>query len=381
MSNSVRVSHRESAQIEVLRALCITMMMWVHVSPGLSNPSVVSTGDLAWVGGFLGDFMGRASVSVLGFVSGYLIWTGALRLPFLSFVNRQFRTIFLPMAIWVEIFMLLLLAKLFLTAEMPNTLLAVSHSPLGIINQIVGLTVPTANLSLFFLRDLLAASLVLWLLRPAIARWPLTVLVAVTVWSMVLPTAPVIFRPMILVFFTAGAVMARMGGRIDMLSRPAVAVPAAIAAFCAYWMIRQVPTGMGLNTIELAAVMKRTSVSFMMLWVSRQAVLRFDPAPLVRNGKYMFLCYLGHMPAIGLMWAVWNRVIGGPGDASYLAFYLLAPFASVGLGILSGRLLDRAPSDVQRMLRGKVFGGGTPMAIPTPAPVAATLSSRAGGGR
>lgn len=95
----------------------------------------------------------------------------------------------------------------------------------------------------------------------------------------------------------------------------------------------------------------------------------------------MFLCYLGHMPAIGLMWAVWNRVIGGPGDASYLAFYLLAPFASVGLGILSGRLLDRAPSDVQRMLRGKVFGGGTPMAIPTPAPVAATLSSRAGGGR
>ena len=47
--------------------------------------------------------------------------------------------------------------------------------------EIVGLTGPTANLSLFFLRDLLASSLILWMLRPCIPNrtvlskpWPKT---------------------------------------------------------------------------------------------------------------------------------------------------------------------------------------------------------------
>ena len=57
MSIGVGVSRNESAQIEVLRALCITMMMWVHVSPGISNPSFVNTGDHAWIGAALGVIM------------------------------------------------------------------------------------------------------------------------------------------------------------------------------------------------------------------------------------------------------------------------------------------------------------------------------------
>ena len=48
----------ESAQIRICRILCIFFMMSVHVYPGLSSPSVISTGDFAWIGSAWG-FLGR----------------------------------------------------------------------------------------------------------------------------------------------------------------------------------------------------------------------------------------------------------------------------------------------------------------------------------
>lgn len=365
MSIGVGVSRNESAQIEVLRALCITMMMWVHVSPGISNPSFVNSGDHAWIGAALGDFLGRSSVSVLSFVSGYLIWTGAIRLPFGKFFSRQIRTIFLPMVIWGQIFILLLLAKSALTGEAPNQLQAVSPTPLGILDQIVGLTGPTANLSLFFLRDLLASSLILWLLRPAVARWPLAVLCAVLVWGMFLPTAPVVFRPMILLFFVGGAVMARLGGQIDAISRPVVALPLAAMAYLVYLLLPHLPLPEPDSAAEAMATIKRVSVSFLMLAVSRSIVRHCHPAWMVRYGKYMFLCYLTHMPMIGLLWAVWSHLVGTPQDASYLAFYLLAPIACVSLGLAAGRLMDGLPADLQCLLRGKALGVARGPAVQT----------------
>lgn len=379
MSVPVSVSRSESAQIEILRTLCITMMMWVHVSPGLSNPSFVSTGGSAWIGAFFGDFLGRASVSTLSFLSGYLLWSGGTGQPLPGFLNRQFRTLILPMVFWGEIFILLLLAKLALTGDMPTTLRSVAYSPLGILDQIVGLTVPTANLSLFFLRDLVVVAVLVRLAAPAIRRWPLLVAAVVIPWSVALPTEPVIFRPLILTFFLGGVLAARFGLRIDRMSRPAFALPAAAAAYGAYLVLTQALPGTLANTTDAVPVLHRISVSLLMLTISRQLAGTAAGASLARAGRYMFLCFLSHLPIIGLLWAVWSRVAGGPGQPVYAVFYLAAPFVSVAIALHAGRWLNTAPAGVQRLIRGKAFGPAGQRR--RPAATAETLSATAGDGR
>ena len=107
----MRVSGSESAQIGICRVLCIFFMMSVHVSPGLGQASLVSTGSLAWLGTLWGDFLGRASVAALSFISGYLLIRTAAEAPLASVARRRFRTLVVPMLSWTLIFCLLRIGK------------------------------------------------------------------------------------------------------------------------------------------------------------------------------------------------------------------------------------------------------------------------------
>ena len=81
-------------------------------------------------------------------------------------------------------------------------LLQPESDPLALLT---GLTGPTANLSLFFLRDLFVSSILVWLLRPLLAALPLPVLGLLGVVTVFDLAAPLVFRPSILFFVAAGA--------------------------------------------------------------------------------------------------------------------------------------------------------------------------------
>jgi hypothetical protein len=55
-----------------------------------------------------------------------------------------------------------------------------------------------------------------------------------------------------------------------------------------------------------------------------------------------------------VLWLPWTVLVGGPDEASYLLFFLLAPVAAVAAGMGFGALCDRLPAPAQMLLRGKV---------------------------
>ena len=107
---------------------------------------------------------------------------------------------------WNLLFCLLRIGKAVALDQPEEILLLQPESdPLALLT---GLTGPTANLSLFFLRDLFVSALLVWLLRPLLAARPLPVLGALAVVTVFDLTQPLVFRPSILFFVAAGAAYA-----------------------------------------------------------------------------------------------------------------------------------------------------------------------------
>lgn len=350
--------------IEVLRVLCITSMTWVHVSPGLHMPSVVSTGAFAVVGTVLGDIIGRASVAALSFVSGYLLWLTAHKKPFADFVEGKLANLMIPMILWSLIYIGLAVGKTLLTHERVAGLNGAFDSPWAFFNAATGFAGPTANYALFFIRDLFVSLILLRLCANLVVRLPwlaLILAVGVTLFGL---GAPVIFRPSILLFATAGMIWAARRTLAD-LTRPAFAFPVAGVAAFGWLLLAQVgavrgPLHMGED------ILMRITMTALAFWLAGVIASSRHGGAVAGYGRHMYLSYLMHIPLVGVLWTVWTQTVGGPDDASYLIFYLSMPFVAVAAGTVCGRMLDQAPGWLQSLLRGKAVAqkGG----LPAPAP-------------
>jgi len=346
----------EKSQIEILRVFCITAMMWVHISPGLSTPSVVSTGDYRLAGMILGDTLGRISVSLLSFISGYLLWKTAITQPFTALLRRRFLSVLMPMLVWSAIFIILAESKQILTGDTSHTLSRLAPTPMSFLSGWAGIAGPTANLSLFFLRDLFVATLILRLGAPLIRHWPLATAALVTVLALLEWTAPVIFRPSILQFLIVGAVAARLGLTIATLSRPGLALPLGYCLSLAGFISIIVLPEQSAILHQTTGMMRRFGIGLLALTLSR-SFLRLTAAHwLIRLGRHSYLAYLVHVPLVAILWMVWTRLIGGADVASYLIFYLAAPLVIFALARQFARLVDLLPPTAQILLRGKVHG-------------------------
>ena len=90
---------KESLQIDLARALCITSMMWVHVNPGLSVPSFLNGGRARVVGLVCGEIPGRICVTPLSFISGCLFWHTSTDKPLKQVRRRLALSIYLPVLV------------------------------------------------------------------------------------------------------------------------------------------------------------------------------------------------------------------------------------------------------------------------------------------
>lgn len=343
----------ESRQIELVRVLCILTMIWVHVSPGLSIPSYVNGGPADIVGLFLGGTLGRISVTTLSFISGYLFWRTAIGRPARDVVRRLLAGILLPMLVWSALFLILAALKEVLIAQPASALGRVEPGLWGLFNAWTGFASPQANLSLFFVRDLLVATVILRLAAPLISAAPL-VAILLALGLVALPhTSPILFRPNILLFMVLGAVAARGGWTTTRLSRPHLALT--LGLFLTLLTLAMARTGLtdGYHLDTLYDLMRRAGIGLLMLALtgvlarSRRAA-RFTPL-----GRHCFLAYLSHVPLLGIVWPAWQRFVGTQDQPAYLIFYLAMPVACLAMAAFAGRALDRAPVSLQILLRGK----------------------------
>jgi fucose 4-O-acetylase-like acetyltransferase len=352
----------ESRLIETLRVFCVMAMMWVHVNPGLSSPSVVISGEYALVGAVFGNTLGRVSVSLLSFISGYLLWHRARTMPIGTLAMRRFRSVLVPMLIWSALYILLAAMKEPLTGVIAHKIEGMDLAAESLANAWAGITGPTANLSLFFLRDLFVASLALRLSAPLIERIPLLVAAIVLVAATGDALQPLIFRASILQFLFFGALAARLGYTLTGLSRPLVALSLGYL-FSVAGLAALEPSGDPLLPgLDLPNLLRRAGVSFLILAVAAVLLARIPRLELYRAGRHAYLAYLMHVPVLGILWVVWRSLVGGPDDRSYLLFFLAAPVVVFALAVRLGVTLDRAPRVVQIALRGRIVE-------PAPAPV------------
>lgn len=345
---------QDSRQIELLRVFCILTMMWVHVSPGLSMPSVINGGDFALVGRLLGDTLGRISVSLLSLISGYLFWMRARQLPLGEVAWRRAESILLPALVWSGIYIILAAMKLQISGVPATSILRLEGKVMDALNAWAGLTGPTANRSLFFLRDLFVATLILRLAVPLIDRAPWVALAAALLLGLLGDSLqPLIFRDGILQFVLLGACLARLKVSLSTLSRPSVGLVFGYLFVLAGAGLGNLQTGW-VTGVYLPLLLRRLGICFLSLSLTSALVwaLRRDARPIL--GRATFLAFLMHVPLIGILWVPWQRFVGTEREPSYVAFYLTAPFVALAAGYLLDHLLDAAPPTMQLALRGKV---------------------------
>jgi hypothetical protein len=322
-------------------------MMFVHVNPGLSNSSVVSTGKFSWLGEILANDLGRASVATLTFISGYLLVRTSITVSVSSVAKRRFRTLIIPMLAWNIIFSLMLLLKLFVFS-LPDSK-EVFHLE-NLLGSIFGLNGPTANLSLFFLRDLFISLVFIRISLPLLYKYPIFIATIVFIATVFDSLEPVVFRPSILLFALLGSVYALKGGVLANLVKPfhmIVTIP--ILTACILLL-----KNMSGPLAELEDLMFRAILVLLTL-LTCNIITRLSLAKWIESLEpRIFESYLLHVPLISTLWIVWSFLVGQPMDDSYIIFFLGMPFVAVVGGQILGALLDRSPPQVQSMLRGKV---------------------------
>lgn len=343
----------ERRQICICRVICIFFMMSVHVSPGLRTASAVTVGDFALFGEIWGNLLGRASVATLSFISGYLLWRAQKSKSIGAVARGKFRTLVLPMLTWNLIFLVLLLGG----AAVSGTSVPTDRAAFGSFGDafaaFTGLTGPTANESLFFLRDLFVASVIVRLALPWLLRAPVLLLVLLVVITLFDLIEPVVFRPSILFFVAAGVVAAQRVDTLAVLCRARVLVPAGVAAVAVLLGLRVVPVDLGAPGAEATNLVRRALLVMMVLPMSLAlAATRFGLA-LVWLEMRIFETYLLHVPLLSALWVVWVSTVGGAERNSYVIFFVLAPFAALIAAQVFGAVVDRLPAWIQLALRGK----------------------------
>jgi fucose 4-O-acetylase-like acetyltransferase len=344
----------ESRLIETLRVFCVIAMMWVHVNPGLSSPSAVTSGDYTLVGAVFGNTLGRVSVALLSFVSGYLIWHRSRTVPLPQFAATRFRSVLVPMLVWSALFILFAVLKEPLTGVVAQKIEGIDLDAESLANAWAGITGPTANLSLFFLRDLFVGSLILRAALSFVARAPIAVAAVALVAASGQTLEPLIFRGPILQFLVFGAVAARLGYTLTGIARPLVALPLgylmSVASLAAY----SLPASPLLHPLNLPALAMRAGVSFLVLAFTRATMAGSRRLALHRLGRHAYLAYLMHVPLFGVLWVLWRSLVGGPLEPSYAIFFLAGPVAAFAVAVPVGLALDRAPRVLQIALRGRI---------------------------
>lgn len=367
----IRVSAADSAAIRIVRVLCIFRMMSVHLVPGPFGLSFVTRGAGSALGLVWLDFLGRASVATLSLVSGFLLASRFETQGILQIARDRGRAVVVPMMVWNGIGLLAVLTATLAGIRLSEVRLEDVASPLGPLDGITGLFGPTLNLSLFFLRDLFVASVLLALFWPVLRRRIGLALAVVLLLTVCRATAPVIFRPSILLFMLAGCALRARGFGLDRLAAPRLALPGAAVAL-AVFAACLVLGGTRPEIVEIRDIARRALLVFGVLALAFALGRRPKvQAVFDRLEPVAFLAYLGHALLAKVIWlamAAAGVTLAGP---SYLVYFLGAPVLVFLIALAARPAIEALPAPLPLLLKGKA-------APPRPAPSPAGPASSPG---
>ncbi len=352
----------ESRHIALMRVLCIYFMMSVHLTVRPSGTLIVP-GDLDLVDMIWVDWLGRASVAALSFVSGVLLWRGLAVRKAADMALRRAQTLLVPMIVWNIIFIGLAIAKALASAEadavgLPETLLDAIKG-FNLLNAVAGLNGSTINNSLFFLRDLFMVSVILIVLRRIVGRWPLAAVGLAFLAAVTDSLEPLLFRPSILLFATAGFAFARFGMSLSAfhdvrLASTVLAVGAGLLALGTVSPDRIPETQAALDNLGKRIVLTVGLLSTT-AWLARMRAA----ATVASLAGAAYATYLLHEPLARVARSAHEWAFGAPSGMGEVLFFLSIPFLAFAVGGVMMLILPALPRALQIALVGKARRPGS----------------------
>lgn len=346
------IQKTDSEIMKFCRVVCIFFMISVHFYPYGNNESIINDGSLKIVGLVWIDFLGRASVATLSLISGYLLYRSFSRKPLFSIVRQRSQALLVPMLTWNLIFLVAAMSLAIIGFN--SSVIPSLADPLEMLNAVTGILGPTANESLFFMRDLFVSSVVIALLWGIIRYAPLVSLAVVMVLTLFDLLEPLIFRPMILLFMLAGCILQEKGRSLQEIAAPRSAIPVMLAC-----MLLSILVGAGSAILpgwlelEMGNMLLRVGLTVGMLmvalfcvrWGLHKQVTSYEPSA--------YLVYLSHVLLAKFLWEVFRAAGATTQNFGYVAFFFVTPFVIFWLARSAMPGLRRLPGVLPRILTGK----------------------------
>ncbi len=337
----------ESRFIDLARLICIFFMMYVHVNPGKSSGSYVTNGDAYFLGTALIDIMGRCSVPLLSLISGYLLLKG--NRPLKEIAKIKALKLLIPMIFWSIMFILLRDASDYL-------FLGHIKDDLKFLNvwfwlsDVLGILGPTANLSLFFIRDLFISLIILYAFARYISIWMITIFTFICVITAV-ELNPIIFRPSILFFASIGAAISQSKFSLIDISNKKLCTMLLLALFFLKTSIAII------NNVEVITysgalddLVNRSIVIIVAVMALRFAARWKFTAKLASLSGFSFVTFLSHTIVFGIMWKTMIFLGMRAQDPSYTIFFLTAPIVAFCVGALITKIGEGLPQGMAQVV-------------------------------
>jgi hypothetical protein len=325
-----------SERVRIARFLCIFLMMFVHVQPGIAENVYDHDAGLFDVVYFIfSRLLGLSSVSLLSVVSGYFIVASLAKSGMPRLVLSKLRTLVVPLLAWNLLMLALLAAYGLLTGkwqDMPE------FSAMGIANALLALTQWPLDVPLWFLRDLFVCCLLSPLVYFGLKRLPVATILLLVVYTLFGEDLLVLQRPQLLLFFGLGMWL-RIAGTdtptIDRLSRLlTVGLVVMVAVFLTIRIDRILLSEMD-ETLRLTldTLLRVTMAGG--FWLLTGAIRHTALAAVcARLEPYAFFLFCSHAILFNFAGILFRRFFGNYGSDLFPITFFSLPFIAVGCAVI-----------------------------------------------
>lgn len=339
------VSPLVSDRVRIARVLCIFLMMFVHVQPGIAeNVYDRDTAVFDFIYFLFTRILGLSSVSLLSVVSGYFIVASLLKADPLSLARSKFKTLIIPLVAWNLVMLVLLVAYGLMTdkwRDMPDPTL------LGWANALFAVTDWPLDVPLWFLRDLFVCCLLSPLLYHALKRFALPTMVLLIVYTLFGDDLYLLQRPQLLLFFSLGMWLRIAGTSTITIDRLSLALTAGLVAMVAIFItIRFQRVLLGEMDDQLRVTLDTLLRVTMAggFWILTGLIRHSGFAAIfIRLEPYAFVLFCSHAILFNFAGIIFRRFFGNYGSDLFPITFFTLPLLAVFCAVVGLQMIRRSP--------------------------------------
>ena len=341
----------DSDIIQIARVLCIYFMIHVHLYPGFDV--IVLPDWMMPIRIVVSDIFGRASVPLLSIISGYLAISSFSKRGYGRAIGNKALTLMSTLAVWNIFAIALAFIAWHVMANQTDAYLELTSAtlPQVVYSLIFSVDNGSLQVSHAFLRDLFMCFALMPLIQ-VYCRWlnPFLGMILLCTVIYIVGVEPVIYRENILICFVAGVYLKQVDFRLSSIERWALLIIPAFLFFAWIELTGRLEIYESHDVVQLA---KRFAVASTILlastWLAKTSLRRF----LLMISPPVFLVFLSHNLAFGVLWSAWAMTVGADIGSTYAIYLFGAPLITWASAFLVYPFLQRLPDVIRIPLTGK----------------------------